>query len=139
MSAAVRAAEVSALYRLFVAEANKFFTLKDIAEQQALIAEIAQYGKDKEYYSANKTEIEEIRAEYLSDIENAPSIWDIRMLSSAAKADIDSFTDVVESVSSGSYSETESGCGGLIAGNIPVLFLAMSACVTIFTTKRKIQ
>ena len=138
MNAAVRAAEVTALYKRFIKEADKYFTLADRTEQEALLAEITGYGKDKNYYAANKNEIEEIRAEYLAEINNAPSIWDARMLFSAAKADIDSFIDAKpgETKPENSATPEKKGCRGS-SGIESVFAFSAVAVVAVYLAVRR--
>jgi len=122
---AKKAKDVAALYKEFLSKVETVFTIADTAEKENILLEIKDYGKDQSYYGANSSEIEEIRAEYIQDIKNAPSIWDVRKLFDAARADIDSFCEISEDVPESESNsavqkpsdakEEKKGCAGSIS------------------------
>lgn len=143
---AFKAGEVEALYEEFLMKSESYFSIADTEEQSRLIAEIRTYGEGKEFASADLSEIKEIRAEYILEMEQAPSIWDVRMLCLAAKADIDSFEnktleDKPQSSSSASQKSDEggSGCGSVLSANVGVIVcIALGlGSVTLRCKKRK--
>ncbi len=128
--AATYADEVEELYAEFIQKANPYFTIADTQEKEALIAELNAYGNESDYSKADWAEICDIKKEYIEYINKAPSVWDVRQLVNAAKADIDSFKQPRPEVDSssnnvGDTSSDRDGCFGSIGG------MDIVGCVTL--------